>query len=1526
MPRPQTSSAQHSNHLRNAATLFPVDETAGGGGEQIGTGEFKTGGLFWLLRERYETPQQRGRVFERLMQYAFQRHPGAYGPARFKNVWRWMEWPDRELYGYGVDVGIDLVAEQTAEWGGGLCAIQTKFNETSQVGKAAVDSFLSASSADIFSYRILMVTSSLTANAKTMVSKTSPQCHVVYRADIEAWPVDWSEFLEVPERLKYSPVRYKPYPFQTEAVRKVVAGFVDNDRGKLILPCGTGKSVVSLWIAEKMAGAGGRVLYLVPSIALMGQTMREWASQRDPKIPHRYVGICSDTRAGRSDEDADMAELAMPVTTDPEQIAGKLKEEHPESVTVVFCTYQSLQLVVDAQAKGAPAFDLALSDEAHRTTGIQEQKKGSAFTLIHDSDKVLVGKRLYMTATPRLYTSQLKAKVDGHAKDFDVYSMDDEDTYGPEFHRMGFGEAVEGGYLTDYKLLVIAVAEDPVLANLDSITVGDEKRTITTREAVKFAGCWDALADPTTRTAKNRVAGAVRSEAAARRAIAYTNTIKNSLRVEKYWNPVVDMVSTSAGNGAGLLRCEIRHVDGSKNALDRANTVAWLQHGDDNDGCRIVTNAKCLTEGVDVPALDAVLFIEPKRSQIDVVQAVGRVMRLSEGKQYGYVVVPVVVPTGSNLADDAVLSGSDFKQVWNVLKALRSHDDRLDVAINTADLTGKLPLQVITSGICDNCGESGCGGDDECTARLSVNELVQGRLPFENAIASKLVDVCGDRQYWDRWGKEVARITNTITQHIRIVISQNTVLAERFDEFTEQMEAAIGGTLPSGDLATMVAQHVVTMPVFDALFAGSGFSDRNPISKALNELLGEFKEHDIRLADETVGLDRFYNSVRVRLEGAADSDARISIMLDVYESFFAEAMPAEVQRLGIVYTPLELVDFVLRSVDAVLQQNFGRGLTAEDVHILDPFTGTGTFIYRLLTQNNTAGEPLIADNDLERKFVDSRNPTVPGGSAQEIHANELVMLAYYLAALKIEEGYRDRTGSYTPFSGIVLTDTFEHDPATLPDTGAIGYNTARAKQQHDLPIQVIVGNPPWSAGQKSSGDDNPRTEYPDLEQRVRDTYGKRHRQVTGKGAGKSAGNLYIQAIRWASDRLPPNKPGVIAFVHPNSVTTATSLAGARAALRDEFTDIYVVNLRGDAMQSGDEFRREGDKIFGAGSRNGVQITVLVRNPNKNQTEPAKLHYAEVPEYSTRKQKFDWLEQLGDVTNSTFETVPVNDTHDWINVTDGTFNKLLPICETGRTRDRNVAIDTHALGLTTNCDAYVYSFSRDELTGRIRRLIDAYNEAYERHHTHGRPLNECTANNDLSDIKWTDTLKQSLKKGAKIVFEESRIREVLYRPFTKLWLYEDHRILSSVKTVSAMFPVEQADSGGGGESVAFPTQNNRGHATLLATSVITDLNFLGPNQGGARALPRRRQSYYERSAAAVLVSRDDDLDGPTRGRPTDTGASSPNAMNAAPAATPRRFAMLFNLTQQLPYGIIATDQLFDLCATGRQTRCIPRKRS
>ena len=1478
-------------------------------------------GLLALLQERFDTPQARGRAFERLMQAALTRHPDVYGPRRFAHIWRWMEWPDREAHGYGADIGIDLVAQQTPEAGGGLCAIQTKAHIDGRISKADVDSFISASAGSAFSARLLVLTSPMTAQARTMVERASPRCEVLHRSDLESWPVNWEECLEDPSELRFTPPpRHTPKPFQAEAVAKVVEGLAADDRGRLVLPCGTGKSVVSLWIAEEQAGVGGRVLYLVPSIALMNQTMREWARQRHPDIAHRYIGVCSDTRAGHAAEDAPLAELAMPVTTDPGRIASQLAVTDSTAMTVVFCTYQSLSLIADAQAGGdpqaeIPPFDLVLCDEAHRTTGIEDTKlakKGTTgsrtitpYSFIHDPNRVRARKRLYMTATPRVYTEAARRRADEHERDFDVYSMDDPAVYGPELYRMSFGDAVEGGHLTDYKVLVIAVAENPVLDAYDSIIIDDD-RPFSIHDAVRFAGCWDGLADPTTTTAEGRVTGALSPQDAARRVIAFTNRIRNSQLVETYWNPVVEAVAAavhartaSGADDPELLKCDVRHVDGSKNALERADTIAWLRHGDPDGACRIVTNARCLTEGIDVPALDAVIFLEPKQSQIDVIQAVGRVMRRAEHKDVGYVILPVVVPSGASLLDDQVLSGSDFKAVWKVLKALRSHDERLDVAINTADLTGRLPISILPSGVCSKCGRA----DAECKCEQDRgsgidDKVSQPRLPFEHAIASRLVAACGDRQYWDRWGREVARITGTITEHVRAAVSADPDLAAKFERFGSQMEATIGGSLPSGDLSVLVAQHVVTMPVFDALFAGSGFADRNPISAALNELLDEFKAADIRLRDETVSLDRFYDSVRNRLSGAADSDARLKIMLEVYESFFKEAMPDEITRLGIVYTPVELVDFMLRSVDAVLRQEFGRGLTSKDVHILDPFTGTGTFINRLLTQNNSNGEPLIADEDLERKFVNTHNPLVPGGSVQEIHANEIVLLAYYLAAIKIEEGYRDRTGSYEPFSGIVLTDTFSHDPASLPGTGTIGYNSARARQQNELPIQVIIGNPPWSAGQKSSGDDSPRPSYPDIEQRVRDTYGSWHRKVTGRGAGPSSGNLYVEAFRWACDRLDVQdddrqRGGIVAFVHPNSLSNAPSLAGMRAALREEFTDIYVVNLRGDAMKSGDEYRREGDKIFGQGSRNGVQLTVLVRNPGKDLTKPATLHYLEVPEYSRRDEKLSWLADLCDVTDSRFNAVPINDAHDWVNLTDDSFDELLPVCEVGPIAGRgDTIVAKHARGLATSCDAYVYAFSRQVLIAKTQALIGAYERA-RRALERGASFEDATINDELETIKWTHTLKNSIKKGLAIEFDESRVREVLYRPFTKIWLYEDHRILSQAKATSDLFPKS-----------APANDTSAMHAGSGAERS-------GAERSGAEHLHRiAEQSSSIRSAGNQLPRR------PLRRRHQSTGSSYASA--AIMLSAPSNMAV---------FGTLATRWLPDLhlMGPGQQSRTLPRSK-
>ena len=507
--------------------------------------------------------------------------------------------------------------------------------------------------------------------------------------DLASRPFDWPDLVQdQPEDLSLRAEPFHLRPHQQAAFDDVIVGYKDQDRGKLIMACGTGKTFTALRIAEEVAGIGGRTLYLVPSISLFQQSMREWAMQQ--AVPHRYIGICSDTRAGRNDEDASLHELEIPVTTDPSAISQALQELRSDAMTVVFCTYHSLGIVEQAQDEGAPAFDLVLCDEAHRTTGIERPgDETSHFVLVHDAERIRAAKRLYMTATPRLYTEGAKRKAARH--DVEVFSMDDPATYGPELHRLPFSRAVEQDLLSDYKVVVLAMSEQHVNATLQA-HLGSGGQEINITDTAKIIGCWRALQNPENRSPDNGpIVGLTR-------AIAFTNTIKSSTLLTNHWESIVEHAvgQLPEGEHSKAFRCETRHVDGKHHALDRKARIEWLK-GDSNGTCRILSNARCLSEGIDVPALDAVLFMSPRNSQVDIVQAVGRAMRKAEGKQYGYIILPIAVPAGVDPAK-ALDDNERFAVVWSVLRALRSHDDRLDAEINKIDLNNTPTNRIIFSG------------------------------------------------------------------------------------------------------------------------------------------------------------------------------------------------------------------------------------------------------------------------------------------------------------------------------------------------------------------------------------------------------------------------------------------------------------------------------------------------------------------------------------------------------------------------------------------------------------------------------------------------------------------------------------------------------------------------------------------------------------------------------------------------------------------------------------------------------------
>ena len=1356
----------------------------------LGTGNEETDNGFYstldYIRENANTQYGKGRLFERLIRTYLLEDP--FYQKRFSEVYLWSEWAELRPEFDGVDIGIDLVAE---ERNGGYCAIQCKcYAENTRISKGDLDTFISASAREPFTARMFVDTGSdWSANLHRTLDGLQPPCQRVSAADLASRPVDWPDLsLETPEQLGYQQETFNLREHQKAAFDDVINGFKASDRGKLIMACGTGKTFTALRIAENIAGIGGRVLYLVPSIGLFSQAMREWAEQQT--VPHRYIGICSDTKAGKTAEDASILELEIPATTDPTAISEALEKDDKTAMKVVFCTYHSLPIVEAAQDAGAPAFDMVLCDEAHRTTGIEDSgDKTSPFVLVHDTGRIRAKKRLYMTATSRLYTEGAKAKAARH--DIEVFSMDDPETYGPEFHRLPFSRAVEQDLLSDYKVVVLAMSEQDADAALQTYRISGGSE-ININDATKIVGCWRALQNPERKSTDDPEIRPLT------RAIAFTNTIASSKSLVKHWDGVIEsaMERMPEEQRPSNFTCETDHVDGKTNALNRKKRIEWLKR--DAEGvCRILSNARCLSEGIDVPALDAVLFMTPRNSHIDIVQAVGRVMRKAEGKTYGYIVLPVAIPAGADPAD-VLNDNKRFASVWNVLRALRSHDDRLNAEINRIDLNHQQTDRIIFSGFDE---------DGEGTGSLNEEQLF---LPIDlppGAIFAKIVERCGDRKYWESWAADVADIFSRIVGRVESLLDtpENDALQEWFADFHAELKSSINASITRKHAIDMMAQHILTRPVFEALFENYDFASGNPVSIALDKLRNDFAEFG--LEDETRDLAGFYESVRMRARGIDNSEGRQRVLLELYEKFFQKALKKDAERLGIVYTPVEVVDFILHSANEVLQDEFGRCLSDEGVHILDPFTGAGIFLARLLQSQ------LIYSDDLERKY------------REELHANEIVLLAYYIAAVNIEEAFHGKRGedkAYEPFNGIVLTDTFNlNKDRTLFPKEWLPDNNERVERQQQLPIGVIVGNPPWSAGQKSAADDNPNVDYPELEKRVSETYVK-HSTVTNKN---SLYDTYKMAIRWASDRL--EEQGIIAFVTNGSWIDGNVDAGIRACLAEEFSSIHVLNLRGNQRTQGEVSRREGGKVFGSGSRAPVAITLLVKNPNATH-EGCKIQYRDIGDYLTREEKLDALSEAVSIKGfRDWQTIIPNQNHDWIEQRSEVFQRFYPLGtkEAKAGRADNVIFGLYSRGLATGKDTYIYNFSRDICLENAKRMTESYLNALQELEYNPRLTVEEVVRRHTLGIKWDRELENNLQRGKKARFNEDYIRKVMYRPFVKANCYVNYIFIQMKYQMDRIFP----DSTSENRVICVPGIGSKKAFSALITDTMPDLGFNNASQ-------------------------------------------------------------------------------------------------
>ncbi|MFD3188640.1 DEAD/DEAH box helicase [Sedimentitalea sp. HM32M-2] len=1290
------------------------------------------------------------------------------------------------------DIGIDLVA--TLVDGSGYAAIQCKFYAPNySIQKPDLDTFISAASNDAFTRLIIADTTrkEFGRNANETLDKLSKDWNRIGISELEASRIDWSQFIRT-GTISLAPKK-QLRDHQREALKAVVDGLEGADRGKLIMACGTGKTFTGLRIAEEMAGKGKRVLFMVPSLALMSQTVREW--KNDCQEDFTAYSACSDTKVGRNADadslDLNVHDLGFPATTDPEKIARQVNLASPDKMTVVFSTYHSIDVLTRAQRDyGLPEFDLVICDEAHRTTGVTlKDEDDSAFVRIHNNGYIAAKKRLYMTATPRIFGDAAKRKADDH--DAELASMDDEAKFGKDLFHRGFGWAVENDLLTDYKVVVLAVDEGLISTTIQNRL--KEGAELTLDDATKIIGCYKAL------TKSDMTSDLEFDPHPMKRALAFCQSIAKSKIIEDEFAKVVDeYTGNELIEDDSQLATEVRHVDGSYNASAREELLNWLKADSDDNTCRILTNAKVLSEGVDVPALDAIMFMHPRKSQIDVVQSVGRVMRRAEGKKLGYVILPVAIPPDTK-PEEALNDNERYQVVWQILNALRAHDERLDARINQAklgeDISDKVELVRISSetelkeltAVVDDFAttktkaeKTGAGiGQDGPDRRPDGGEVVQGEFIFDEftrAIMAKIVEKCGTREYWDTWAKDIAKIAQTHITRITTIVAKPGAERDAFLAFVEELHDDLNPEISEAEAIEMLAQHLITKPVFDALFKGSKFTKENPVSRAMEIVLGQLHEHN--LAKESESLAKFYASVERRAEGVITAQGRQTLITELYDRFFRNAFPVLTQRLGIVYTPMEVVDFIIHSVNDVLEAQFGQTLGSKGVHILDPFTGTGTFITRLLQSG------LIAPEELEHKYK------------QEIHANEIVLLAYYIAAINIETVYHElvqgelrEDAPYHPFTGILLTDTFqmyeqERDMVAnlLPD------NSERRTKQKALDIRVIIGNPPYSVGQNSANDNAANISYTQLDAAIRENYAETSRMTSVKSLYDS----YIRAFRWASERI--GNAGVMAFVTNAGWIEGNSADGMRKCLAEEFSDLYIFHLRGNQRTSGELSRKEGGKIFGSGSRAPIAISVLVKNPDA--TEHECIHFHDIGDYLDQKQKLAIIRDFGSVDGISkakgWKRITPDENNDWLDQVDRSFDQFIELGNKSKGAGA-ITFATYSLGVASGRDAWAYNSSRAKLERNVEASIAFYNSECDRLMDEAPEKKADLASIEEKRFSWNRNAFQDLEKGKRYTYSAGRVMTSMYRPFLRQWMYFDRQFNAMIYQMHRIFPTGASEN-------------------------------------------------------------------------------------------------------------------------------------
>ncbi|PDX35696.1 DEAD/DEAH box helicase [Helicobacter pylori] len=1374
--------------------------------------------------------RHKGSLFEKISKQFLQEHDSAN---EYESIDLWYDW---ELRGNECDKGIDIVIQTTSKE---YIAVQCKFHQNS-ISYNDISPFLFKLQSGVgevrFKKGIIISTSNLTSEALNEIEQIRKNKGIdiveITEEDFIYSQIDWEKFdpTKTEDEIPLCDKK-RPRPHQTEAIEKTKKYFSDpkNARGKLIMACGTGKTYTSLKIMEALDPK--ITLFLAPSIALLSQTFREYAQEKSE--PFYASIVCSDDKVGKSknedNDDIKFSELPIKPSTRLEDILSTYEKAQKENKRfIIFSTYQSALRIKEAQEAGLNGIDLIICDEAHRTVGAMystnERDDKNAFTLCHSDENIKAKKRLYMTATPKVYSESSKAKA--KEKDNVIYSMDDGEIFGEEIYTLNFERAIALDLLTDYKVIILAVRKENLsgvtnsvnekISQLEAKGTKLDKKLINNEFVCKIVGTHKGLAkqDLIVLDDENKEDHNLQNQydtAPSQRAISFCKSINTSKNIKDSFETIMECYDEELKKKSFKnLQIKIDHVDGTMNCKERLEKLEELNEFQPNT-CKVLSNARCLSEGVDVPALDSVIFFDGKSAMVDIIQAVGRVMRKAKNKKRGYIILPIALEESEIKNLDEAVKNTNFQNIWKVLKALRSHDSSL-----VDEATFKEKIKIFGSDDAKNPDDDELQKDK--TQHQNDPKQAQKTL-FDAILLQDLADAVynvmptklGDRNYWENFTKKTGNIARTLNNRLKIIFDKNP---EFFHGFLDSLRGNIHQNIREDEALDMITSHVITKPIFDAIF---GDNIKNPIAKALDKMV--LKLSSLGLEGETKDLKNLYESVKTEATHAKSQKSQQELIKNLYNTFFKEAFRKQSEKLGIVYTPIEVVDFILRATNGILKKHFNTDFNDQSITIFDPFTGTGSFIARLLSKESD----LISDEALKEKFQ------------KNLFAFDIVLLSYYIALINITQAAENRDSSLKNFKNIALTDSLDYLEEKSAKGVIPGFEDLKENQEikttmEKQNIRVIIGNPPYSSGAKSENDNNQNLSHPKLEKWVYDTYGK---NSTAK-VGATTRDTLIHSIRMASDVVKDK--GVVGFVVNGSFIDSKSADGFRKCVAKEFSHLYVLNLRGNARTSGEERKKEGDGIFDSGSRATVAVIFFVKDTNApNNT----IFYYEVEDYLKREAKLNLLAGFENLESVPFSEITPNNKGDWINQRNDEFEKLIPLKRDKKLKIVDTIFDLNSSGVVSGRDPWVYNFSPNALMQSVQNCIDTYNadlkrfnevfrEAFKQRTAKDKGvkkadlykhLNDKEITTDKTKIAWTDGLKNHLIKNKNLQeSSEKCVRLALYRPFNKQWLYWDKDWIHRQSQLPKIFPDKSA------RNVVINT-TTRNFCSLIGDA-IPDTHFIG----------------------------------------------------------------------------------------------------